>query len=180
MTWPNFISLGRLFTTPVLIWLLLSGRTVAAFYVFILAGLSDILDGILARALKDHSIIGSYLDPIADKCLLTGAFIALGVKGLIPIWLIIFVTFRDAMIVGGAILLILLGKKLRVQPLLISKLNTLLQILLVVYVMGEKVWSFNFSYMLESLTSLTALTTFISGAGYVVLWVKIMKKDSLS
>lgn len=179
MTWPNFISLGRLLTVPLIIWLLLTDRMMIAFITFVIAGLSDILDGLLARALKVKSTVGAFLDPLADKVLLMGVFITLGFKHLIPLWLVIVVTFRDALIIGGVILFILLNKKISIHPVFISKINTLLQILLVTITIAQECFPINFSSVVYNLVFLTAATTVFSGAQYVILWIRKIKEEDL-
>lgn len=180
MTVPNFISLGRLLVVPVIIWLILASHMQAAFYVFIAAGLSDILDGLLARAFREQSIIGSYLDPIADKVLLMGVFVTLGTQWLLPLWLIIMILFRDLLILGGVLLLILFEKNLRLKPSMISKINTLIQILLITYVLTEQAFNLGFPLIHNLLIMITSLTTTLSGAGYVKIWVRHMKENEQS
>lgn len=176
MTIPNFISLGRLLIVPLIIWLILAHHMKAAFLVFIAAGISDILDGLLARAFREQSIIGSYLDPIADKVLLMGVFVTLGTQSFLPLWFIILILFRDLLILGGVLLLILFEKDLRLKPSLISKINTLLQIILVSYVLTVEAFAINFPWIYTFLIIITTLTTTLSGAGYVKTWVGYMKE----
>lgn len=177
MNWPNFISFGRLLATPVMIWLLSTNRMMAAFCVFLMAGLSDILDGLLARILKDHSLLGAYLDPIADKVLLTGVFITLGCKEWIPLWLVLLVVSRDILIVGGIFLLFVLDKRIVVTPLMVSKINTLLQIILVLGTMGQQTFNVRFPFFSDTVLWLTTLTTILSGISYVALWFKKLKME---
>ncbi|MBX9697720.1 MAG: CDP-alcohol phosphatidyltransferase family protein [Alphaproteobacteria bacterium] len=180
MTIPNFISLGRLLVVPIIIWLILAHHMQAAFYLFIAAGISDILDGLLARAFREQSIIGSYLDPIADKVLLMGVFVTLGTQSLLPLWLIIMILFRDLLILGGVLLLILFEKSLRLKPSMISKINTLIQIVLITYVLTEQAFNLGFPWIHNLLIVITSLTTILSGAGYVKIWVKHMKENEQS
>lgn len=172
MTWPNFISLGRLFSTPLIVWLLVSHAYSWAFIVVFFAGLSDILDGLLARIMKERSKIGTYLDPLADKILLVALFITLGVQGHLPLWLVILVVSRDALIIGGMLLLLLFDKDLEVKPLLISKINTFLQILIVTALMGQLALSVMLPAFNEILFMLAALMTLLSGFAYIRVWVK--------
>lgn len=176
MNLPNFISLGRLFLTPLLIWLIMIGKLNTAFWVFLIAGLSDILDGLLARLLKDQTIIGRYLDPIADKVLLVALFLTLGVKGLIPAWLVIIVVFRDVMILGGTLLLFVFSKSVRIKPILISKINTFVQIFLITCVLWQTAFALVYP-LLNNLFLLTAATTIISGAAYVIRWVRELNEN---
>jgi cardiolipin synthase len=151
-------------------------RLNTAFWVFLIAGLSDILDGLLARLLKDQTIIGRYLDPIADKVLLVAIFLTLGVKGFIPAWLVILVVFRDVMILGGTLLLFVFGKSVSIKPILISKINTFFQIFLITSVLWQTAYTF-VSPVLSNLFILTAATTIISGAAYVLRWVRELNEN---
>ena len=172
MTWPNFISLGRLLSVPFIIWCILSDSLLWAFWGMVLAGISDILDGLLARAMHLRTVLGSYLDPIADKLLLVGVFIALGLKAWIPLWLIILVVFRDVLIVGGILLLMMLGKPITSSPIFISKLNTFLQTSVVSITLLQGAYNQNYFAFNQILFALTAATTILSGAAYVKEGIK--------
>lgn len=172
MTWPNFISLGRLLSVPFIIWCILSDSLLWAFWGMVLAGISDILDGLLARAMHLRTVLGSYLDPIADKLLLVGVFIVLGLKAWIPLWLIILVVFRDVLIVGGILLLMMLGKPITSSPIFISKLNTFLQISVVSITLLQGAYNQNYFAFNQILFALTAATTILSGAAYVKEGIK--------
>ena len=95
MSIPNFITLGRVFLVPVVFWLVLSGRIQAAFVLFVVAGISDAVDGFLAKRFGWQTELGSYLDPLADKLLIVSIFIAMGVLGTLPSWLVIAVVSRS-------------------------------------------------------------------------------------
>ncbi|MBA4750327.1 MAG: CDP-alcohol phosphatidyltransferase family protein [Alphaproteobacteria bacterium] len=174
MNYPNLISMARLLSVPVLIWLLLSRHLVAAFWVFCGAGASDFLDGLLARLLKERTELGAYLDPLADKALLVGTFVTLGVLGFIPLWLVIMVVSRDVLIIAGSLLMILFDKPLRVEPLFISKINTTVQILLVCVLLGLAALDRSYPLFCEGLFWLAGVTTLLSGASYVKLWLQMM------
>ena len=108
-----------------------------AFVTFVLAGISDLLDGLLARLMKSQTTLGRFLDPLADKALLIAVFVTLGINNLIPSWLVILVVFRDVLILGGALLALLAGSTMSIKPLFVSKVNTLMQIILVVVLLAE-------------------------------------------
>jgi cardiolipin synthase (CMP-forming) len=167
---PNFITVGRLLAVPLAIWLMLTDRYSAAFWLFLAAGLSDGIDGYLARRLKARSEIGAYLDPLADKCLLVSSYVTLGYQGHIESWLVILVVFRDLLIIGGAILYQILTQSLTMQPLLISKLNTVLQIVLIGAVLAELGLGIGDSELTQWLGYLVAASTLASGGAYVVVW----------
>jgi cardiolipin synthase len=170
---PNFISLGRLLCTPLVVWLMLSGDMQLAFWVFVGAGVSDAVDGFIAKRFNARTTLGRYLDPLADKALLVSVYVVLGTLGFLPNWLVILVVFRDVLIVGGALLFrTLTDEPLRVQPLLVSKVNTALQIALAVLVLGKLAFGIEGIGLSDVLIYAVAVTTFVSGAAYLVRWVR--------
>ncbi|MDI9349667.1 MAG: CDP-alcohol phosphatidyltransferase family protein [Candidatus Symbiobacter sp.] len=138
---PLSLTFARLCSTPLAVWALTDLNYVLAFYVFCLAALTDALDGMMARLLDARTTIGSYLDPIADKLLLVAVFVMLGTQGLIPVWLVILVVFRDAMIIGAVMLFHTAHRPLTVSPALISKLNSLAQFIYVGLVLASQAFS---------------------------------------
>ncbi|MGH6937519.1 CDP-alcohol phosphatidyltransferase family protein [Hypericibacter sp.] len=167
---PNLITLGRLLAVPLAVWLMLTDRLAAAFWLFLVAGISDAIDGYLARRLNARSEIGAYLDPLADKCLLVSSYVTLGHEGHIDVWLVILVVFRDVIIIGGAILYHTLTQSLTMQPLLISKLNTVLQIALIGVVLAELGLGIGSAEITRWLSYAVAASTLASGAAYVTVW----------
>lgn len=134
---PNLITVGRLLAVPVAVWLILSDHLALAFWLFLLAAISDGLDGMIARLFRARTSLGAWLDPLADKALLVGSFIAMAAVGLVPLWLAALVLLRDVtIIVGLGVLLVLLRERLSIQPLWVGKLNTALQLALVVLVLA--------------------------------------------
>jgi cardiolipin synthase (CMP-forming) len=171
---PNLITLGRLLCVPLAIWLVLSGETAAAFWLFIAAGLSDAVDGFIARRFNQRSSLGALLDPAADKALLVSMYVTLGIADHLPTWLVILVVFRDALIIGGFLLAAALGQQMRWEPLLISKVNTALQIALVGAVLAELGLGLALQRLASVLVYATAATTLISGAGYLMRWTRTL------
>ncbi len=167
---PNVISLGRLLAVPVAVWLVLSGQLLAAFWVFVTAGISDAVDGFIAKRFNAETEFGRYLDPIADKVLLVGVYVALGNEGYLETWLVIMVVFRDVLIVGGALLFQTLTQSLTMQPLMVSKVNTVAQIVLAAVVLGVNGYGIADRGVLDILFYTVAATTFFSGGAYVVTW----------
>jgi cardiolipin synthase len=167
VTLPNVLTFGRICAVPIAIWLVLRGECAIAAILFVLAGLTDALDGWLARR-QGPSILGTLLDPLADKLLLTSMFITLAAIGLLPLWLTILVVFRDAVIIGGIGLLRLLGRTITIRPLIISKLNSVAQIMLVGVSLAEAGFAVHPPYIRLTLIGLVALTTLISGGAYVM------------
>ena len=167
-TWPNIITFARLCAVPAAVWLMLQHRLDAAFLVFVGAGISDAVDGWLARVLRSRSQVGAILDPIADKALLVSVYVTLAAIGVLPGWLAILVVFRDLLIVGGVVLLVVLGQPPTIRPLLVSKLNTVLQIGLAALALFLAGFRLEAPWLLEVLIWCVAATTFASGAAYVV------------
>lgn len=167
---PNLITLGRLLAVPLMIYLLLEQAYLFAFWLFLAAGASDALDGLVAKQFGLETEIGTYLDPIADKALLVSVYVALGTMGEIEIWLVILIVSRDLMIVGGAILFQTLTQRLRMEPLRISKANTAFQIALVLLVLARTGYGFELSWLTGALTWVVAATTILSGGAYLYTW----------
>lgn len=177
---PNLISLARLLAVPVMIFLILQDQLLSAFWVFVAAGISDAVDGALAKRFSLVSEIGTYLDPLADKALLVGVFVTLGYVGHVPVWLVILIVFRDILIVGGALLFQTLTQSLRMEPLFISKVNTTAQLTLAAVVLARPALGVTLDSVPEMLTFVVAMTTFLSGAAYVIKWgwmAVVMERD---
>ena len=167
---PNLITVFRFLLVPPLVWLLLNDRYAGALVVFGVAGFSDALDGFLAKRFQWTSRLGSLLDPLADKLLLIASFITLGWLHVIPLWLVVLVCLRDLVIVTGAISYHFLIEPLTAEPSLISKLNTLVQILLVLAAMiNRDIYSLPELWMDVLLYSVLASTLW-SGFDYVWTW----------
>ncbi|MCW8915651.1 MAG: CDP-alcohol phosphatidyltransferase family protein [Magnetovibrio sp.] len=169
---PNIITLLRIAATPIVVWLIVEQYMMWAFWVFVVAGISDAVDGFIAKQFNMETELGKYLDPIADKALLVSVYITLGIWGHIPTWLVILVVFRDLAIVGGALLFETMTHSLTMQPLMISKINTTLQIALVSAVMAMVGYGIELDGALDLLVALTAAATVLSGLAYAVVWVK--------
>lgn len=167
---PNLITLVRILCVPVTIYVILFGHFAAAFWIFVLASLTDALDGLIAKQFSVESEVGAFLDPLADKALLMGVYVMLGYAGHIAVWLVILIVFRDLLIIAGAILFHTITQSLRMEPLLISKVNTLAQILLAALVLAQLGLELQITGLVNALVYVVAATTFLSGAAYVVKW----------
>lgn len=174
---PNFITLGRLLAVPLAIWLMLDARYGAAFWVFVAAGISDALDGYIAKRFDCQTRLGALLDPVADKALLTSVFVTLGIGGELPNWLVILVVFRDVMIVGGFLLVMAIGLSQQFGPLLVSKVNTFMQVALAGFVLARLGLDADESLATHILIVLAALTTAASGLSYLVRWARILGRS---
>jgi cardiolipin synthase (CMP-forming) len=171
---PNLITLGRILLVPVVVWAIVSGEMRGAFLLFLLAGISDGVDGFLAKRFQMKSELGAYLDPLADKALIVSIYISLGIAKALPIFLVILVVSRDIMIVSAFMLTLLIGKPMAVRPLMVSKANTAAQILLAVVVLAEKAFNFDASLATQLLMALVAVLTLLSIAFYLAEWVRHM------
>ena len=168
---PTAVTLARLCAVPVAVWLILDARFQAALLVFVLAGLSDVLDGAIARLFNARTTIGSVLDPLADKALVVGVYVALGWVGLLPAWLVALVVARDLMLAAGTLVLRLRLGPVPVVPLGISKLNTALQIGVAGWVLAATGFRWPGVPGLSAvLNGVVATATVASGAAYVALW----------
>ena len=167
---PNLITLARLLSVPVAVYIILLGYYGVAFWIFLIAGISDAADGLIAKHYKVSSLVGSFLDPLADKALLMGVYVALGYLGHIPLWLVILIVFRDLLIIGGALLFQTLTHSLKMEPLFVSKVNTVAQITLAGFVLGRLGLELPGGWLESLLVYTVAATTLASGAAYVVKW----------
>ncbi len=178
MNIPNLITIGRILLVPFTIWLLISEEFGWAFTSFILAGISDGIDGFLARRWKLQSELGAYLDPLADKALLVSVYGALGIIKVLPAWLVLIVITRDILIISGVLLAWLLDKPLTMKPLPISKVNTAVQIAFAGLVLGALSINLNAKPMLIAGTIIVAGLTILSGAYYMRNWMSHMNLDA--
>jgi cardiolipin synthase (CMP-forming) len=168
LTLPNVVTFGRLCAVPLAFWLIIDRHPAYAFFLFVAAGVSDAIDGWMARRWGGN-MVGAVLDPVADKALLVTMYVTLAVVKELPDWLAILVVFRDLMIVGGVMVLGLLGQPVTIRPLRVSKLNTVLQIVLVAMTLLLAGFGLSVPLVTLVLTWSVAATTLASGAAYV--WV---------
>ena len=164
---PNLITFARICAVPATIWLILQHRLDIAFLVFVGAGISDAIDGWLARAWNARSALGAVLDPVADKALLVSVYVSLAAIGVLPDWLAILVVFRDLVIVGGVLVLWVLGQPPAIRPIFVSKLNTAMQIGLAALALLLSGFGLAAGGLLAFGVWAVTATTLISGAAYV-------------
>ena len=174
MSIPNIITLGRILLVPVIIWAIASNQMEIAFAIFVIAGVSDAVDGFLAKRFNMASELGALLDPLADKALLVSIFLTLGILGAVPIWLVILVVSRDIMIVGAVIVSWLFNKPVPMKPLLVSKLNTGAQVGFAALVLAALGFGFDSSPYDTLLMVAIAVLTLVSVSFYLVEWVRHM------
>lgn len=174
MTIPNYITIFRFLLVPLVLYAIFDGQMALALTGFALAGLSDGVDGFIARRFNQRSELGAYLDPIADKLLLVSMFATFGYLGALPLWLVYLVISRDVMIVGAVILSTIIGNPVKMSPLFISKANTTAQILLAGFVLADLTLALALPRVQFGLIWLTALLTALSAAAYAVRWLRHM------
>jgi cardiolipin synthase len=171
---PNLITLGRILLVPVVVWAITSGEMRIAFLLFLAAGISDAVDGFLAKRFHMTSELGAYLDPLADKALIVSIYVSLGIAGALPIFLVILVVSRDIMIISAFLLSWLMDKPMPVRPLLVSKANTVAQIFLAALVLAEQAFGFDAGMASKLTMALVAILTLLSIAFYLAGWVRHM------
>jgi cardiolipin synthase (CMP-forming) len=172
---PNLITLSRIALAPVLILFLKDQDYLAALVVIVVAGLSDGLDGLIAKRFHATSRLGGILDPVADKILLISAYVMLTILDQVPFWLMLTVVFRDLLIVGGFLVFTLLVGSVHMRPSYLSKINTFVQILLVVLVLVVKAAELPWAGLVDAMVYVVLATTTASGLHY--LWIWLVKKE---
>lgn len=177
---PNLITLARLISVPVTIWLILEERYGASFWVFVGAGASDALDGYIAKAFDRRTPLGALLDPAADKALIAGLYLTLGLAGELPAWLVVLVLLRDFLIVVGfvAIRTAAAGAARKdVDPLYVSKINTLAQIALIGFVLARLGLGVEAGPATWLLIGAAGVTTVLSGLSYLARWARMLMRS---
>ena len=167
---PNAVSLLRIALVAPILLLILDGRFGIALVLFFIAGFSDGIDGYLAKRFDWHTRLGALLDPVADKLLVAGTFITLTYTQHIPLWLTAAVILRDVIIVGGATTYNFLVKPVEGEPSRISKLNTALQLMFLLFVLSRAGFGWPEQISLTVLGAAILITVVISGVDYVLRW----------
>ena len=174
MTIPNLLTISRVLLTPLLVIFLLEDRLSAALVVFIVAGITDGLDGLIARLYLQKSKLGAFLDPLADKLLLATTYVLLAVKNLVPSWLTVIVLSRDVLIVLGVFVLFMQDLPFEIKPTIASKLTTCSQIFTAIVTMATAIATPH-PVLKSILFHITAGFTIISWAQYMVKGIRIMQ-----
>lgn len=178
MTIANFITLIRLILVPMIVWAMISGAMLSAFLLFLVAGISDAVDGFIARQFNQQSELGTILDPLADKLMLVSVFIVLGYLGYLPVWLTILVVSRDVLIVFGIIICFMLDRPVDIAPIWISKFNTVAQIVLACLVLGLLAFDLEMDFVKLALIWITGLSTAASAIAYTVQGVRHLSSEA--
>lgn len=177
MTIPNIITIARLFLVPMIVWLLVDGRYDTAFWAFLAAGMSDAVDGIIARKFDMQSELGAHLDPLADKALLVSIYVTMGMMEEIPAWIVIAVVSRDILIVGAVILSWVMDQPVAMKPLVISKANTTMQIIFAGVVLADLGVMAELSTERMLLGYVVAALTISSAGAYLLSWLAHMGRS---
>lgn len=165
------MTLARILMTPVIVFFILEKNIMLALGIMIIASITDMLDGLIARYYNMRTTVGSYLDPLADKLMLIAVFVSLFIVDHVPLYLFLAVIFRDVMIVIGAVTYELMTHSLKMEPTYISKATTLAQIIYVVVTLVSMITSFNVIW-LHAITWLAFVLTCASGIHYLVSWTQ--------
>jgi cardiolipin synthase len=171
MNLPNTLTILRILSVPVFTIFLLYDHLFYALIIFVAAGITDALDGLIARVYRQKTTIGAYLDPIADKLLLATAFIGMAVLGIVPRWLTVVVITRDVIILLGVLILMLTSHRVDINPTLLSKLTTDFQILTIIVVLLTP-YSSLFKGLLIYFIWITTIVTLASGFQYIYIGSK--------
>ena len=174
MNIPNLISLARILLVPVIVWAIASNEMQVAFGLFVVAGLSDLVDGFLAKQFRMATELGAYLDPLADKAMLVSIYVTLGIVEAVPRWLVILVVSRDIMIVAAVIVSWLFDKPVEMRPSKVSKLNTAAQVAYAALVLAALAFGFNPAPYDMILMGLVTVFTLSSVSLYLVEWLRHM------
>jgi cardiolipin synthase len=177
MTIPNLITSIRIILTPIFVIYLINEKFLSALIVFVLAGLSDSADGLIARLFNQKSRLGTFLDPLADKILLIAAFITLAIINRIPPWLTVIVISRDVLILLGALILFLNNSELTIKPSFLSKITTCLQLATVFIVLTKGHIEILMQFG-EYVFWVTGILTISSGLHYMRYWFEMMGEES--
>jgi cardiolipin synthase len=173
---PNLITVARMVMTPVAVQMIVSDRYLPAFLIFLLAGVSDAVDGFIARNFDLRTELGAYLDPLADKALLVSIYVFLAIYGELPAWVAIAVVSRDVMILVAVIVSWLLAKPVEIKPVWESKLNTAAQIALAGFALGARAFSVDPYPAQTFLEWAVGATVVVSGGIYIAQWLDHMSR----
>ncbi len=179
MSIPNLLTLLRIILVPVIVIFLMQGSFGKAMITFVVAAITDALDGFLARTLGQQTVLGAYLDPIADKALLASSFVTLSVLRVIPGWLTVIVISRDIIILLGISVLSMMSIGVKIRPTVVSKITTTMQLVTVLMVLSNRCLpGYIHEIWLIGLFWITASFTVISGLDYMIRGQKLINQDA--
>jgi cardiolipin synthase len=177
MTIPNLITIVRLIIVPLVIVMIGQANWAPAFLLFVAAGVSDAVDGFIARRFNMRSEFGAYMDALADKALLVSIYVTLSVVGVLPAWLAITVVSRDVMIISAIMISWLMRRPVEIKPLFVSKVNTATQIAFAALVLGTKAFGLEANRIYNGGMILVAALTIVSAGAYLARWMKHMTRN---
>ncbi len=169
---PNMLTLARIIITPFIVYTIIEHQPVLALILMGVAGITDMLDGAIARYFNQRSTVGAFMDPLADKLMLISTIVSLYLIEQVPTFLFLAVVFRDMIILIGALAYEMVTHKLEMQPTIASKITTFLQIMLVLTVLSDLAWKLPGDAILQSLIWLTFAFTCLSGIQYMIVWMR--------
>ena len=172
MTIPNLITILRVLLVPIFIIYMINDKTLGSLIIFVIASVSDALDGFIARVFHKKSDLGAYLDPLADKILLIAAYITLAILKMIPAWLAVLIISRDVIILLGVLVLYLNRHPVKIHPSLLSKSTTCLQIATILMILSNSY--LNIEPIKIYTFWLTAGFTIASGLQYIRIGLVIL------
>ncbi|NVM25702.1 MAG: CDP-diacylglycerol--glycerol-3-phosphate 3-phosphatidyltransferase [Desulfobacterales bacterium] len=178
MTIPNLITILRIILVPIFIIYIINDRTLGALIIFIIASISDVLDGFIAKIFHQKSNLGAHLDPLADKILLMTAYVTLAVLKMIPSWLAVLTISRDVIILLGVLILYLNGYEVKIKPSLLSKATTVIQAATILVVLSHGY--LNIEFIRTYVFWLAALLTIASGLQYIRIGMVILSQGANS
>ena len=175
MNLPNILTLTRVLMIPLFVIFIINNHFGWALITFVIAGITDGVDGLIARITHQRTELGAYLDPIADKLLLFSAFITLAIIEVIPSWLVVIVITRDVIILVGFLVMLLTNYHPKIHPSLLSKMTTVFQILTIVLVLFTGYYP---AFKQISMIAIygTAVMTVLSGAHYIYIGTRILNE----
>ncbi|RMG91957.1 MAG: CDP-alcohol phosphatidyltransferase family protein [Zetaproteobacteria bacterium] len=168
---PNLLTLARMLLTPFIVYAILEQQPELALLFMVAAGMTDMLDGAIARMFNQRTVVGAYMDPLADKLMLISAIVTLYAMGQVPLFLFLAIVFRDIVIILGAIAYEIVTRKLTMAPTVTSKITTFFQITLVLSVLVQMGWGIMPDWLMLGLEWLTFAFTVLSGIQYMVVWM---------
>jgi len=168
---PNLLTLARIILTPFIVYAILKDEALLALLLMVTAGVTDMLDGAIARYFNQRSTVGAYMDPLADKLMLIGTIVALFIIDRTPLFLFLAVVFRDVIIIVGAIAYELVTRRLKMEPSMASKATTFFQIVYVVSVLLHGIWPLP-EMLMQAILWLTFALTCLSGVQYMLVWMR--------
>lgn len=167
---PNIITIARMFAVPAVVWAIAAGDHALAFWLFVAAGISDAVDGFIAKRFDMQSELGAHLDPVADKALLVSIYVALAVTGELPVWLALAVVARDVLIIAGVVAFWVINKPMLIRPLIISKLNTAAQIGFAALILADAGFGLAPGRAVEVGIVMVSVLTGLSALAYMFEW----------